>query len=93
MNHALIRQEINAQQHCHSHVGQKDQQPRAHADARVGIVCPRTLPQDLQTVVASGREAGGGGAGQDKRATPSSASSQLGNFVPDESHIFLFQNH
>lgn len=91
MNHALIRQEINAQQHCHSHVGQKHQEPLDRADARVGVVCPRTLPQDLQTVVASGREAGGGGEG--RRATPSSASSQLGNFVPDESHIFLFQNH
>lgn len=91
MNHALIQQEINAQQHCHSHVGQKDQEPRAHADARVGIICPRMLPQDLQTAVASGREARG--RGRAKRVTPSSPSSQLGNFVPDESHIFLFQNH
>lgn len=64
MNHALIRQEINAQQHCHSHVGQKHQEPLDRADARVGVVCPRTLPQDLQTVVASGREAGGGGEGR-----------------------------
>lgn len=52
---------------------------------------PRTLPQDLQTAVASGREARG--RGRAERVTPSSPSSQLGNFVPDESHIFLFQNH